>query len=99
MPGDLEPGAPLDRRGGRLDEAAGDGRDRPAALASNVLVVLAGSLDAGLPVAEVDPNTANNSTTATIVTVAPLAIPAMSNAMLLLIALVLPVIALLRIRS
>jgi hypothetical protein len=56
VPGDLEPGAPLNRRGGRLDEAAGDGRDRPAALASNVLVVLARSLEAGLSVSEVDPN-------------------------------------------
>jgi hypothetical protein len=54
--GDLKPGAPLDRRGRRLDEAAGHGRDRPAALASNVLVVLTGSLEAGLPVSEVDSN-------------------------------------------
>jgi hypothetical protein len=56
VPGDLKPRAPLDRRGRRLYEAAGDGRDRPAALASNVLVVVAGSLEAGLPVSELDPN-------------------------------------------
>lgn len=54
MIGDLKAGALFNRGDDAFDEAAGDGGHGAAALAADVLVMLAGGLVAGLAVAEVD---------------------------------------------
>src|SRR2546423_8743669 len=54
VPGDREPGRPLDLRPRVLDRAPRDGRDHAARVAPDVLVMAVHGLEASLPVAEFD---------------------------------------------